>query len=132
MDALLLASLPLLGCQPALPQGVLDHLLQTDLDALVLLGGPAAVHLDVAEDQQVAEVGLLLLLREGVRGGDLGLGLLAQDLALGVQLGEEGGRIGLGGVAQVAVYFAEGTRRGEIRVCDAGAGELKEAFEQLE
>jgi hypothetical protein len=90
------------------------------------------VHLDVAEDQQVAEVGLLLLLLDDVRCGDLGLGLLAQDLAFGVQLGEEGGRVGLGGVAQVAVNVAEGARGGEAWVCDAGAGELEEAFEQLE
>jgi hypothetical protein len=90
------------------------------------------VHLDVAEDQQVAEVGLLLLLRERVRGGDLGLGLLAQDLAFGVQLGEERRWVGLGGIAQVAVDVAEGARGGEVRVRDAGAGELEEAFEQLE
>jgi hypothetical protein len=29
----------------------------------------------------------------------------------------------------VAVYVAEGARGGEVRVRDAGAGELEEAFE---
>ena len=90
------------------------------------------MHLDVAEDQQVAEVGLLLRLRGHVRRDDLRFGLLAQDLAFGVQLGEEGRRAGLGGVAQVAIDFAEGARRVEVGVRDAGTGELEEAFEQLE
>lgn len=90
------------------------------------------MHLDVAQDQQVAEVGLLLRLRGRVRRDDLRLGLLPQDLAFGVQLGEEGRRAGLGGVAQVAIDFAEGARRVEVGVRDAGAGELEEAFEQLE
>ena len=90
------------------------------------------MHLDVAQDQQVAEVGLLLRLRGRVRRDDLRLGLLPQDLAFGVQLGEEGGGVGLGGVAQVTVDVAEGARRVEVGVRDAGAGELEEAFEQLE
>lgn len=90
------------------------------------------MHLDVAEDQQVAEVGLLLRLQKRVRRDDLRFGLLPQDLAFGVQLGEEGGRVGLGGVAQVAVDVAQGARGVEVGVRDAGAGELEEAFEQLE
>jgi hypothetical protein len=62
----------------------------------------------------------------------MGFGFLTQDLAFGVQLGEERGGVGLGGVAQVAVYVAEGARGGEVGVRDAGASELEEAFEQLE
>lgn len=85
--------------------------------------------LNVTQGQQIAQIGVLL--GGNVGGQDLCLGLLADDLAFCVEAAEERGRGGLGGGAQRAVEIAKGAGGGELRVGDAGAGELEEALEQL-
>lgn len=123
----LLPSAAALGIQSTLPQRILHHLLQTGLGPLLRLGGLGAAELDVAEGEQIAQVGALL--GRCVRGQNLCLGLLAEDLALGVEGAEEGGVCGLGGGAEGAVEIAQGARGGEGGVGDAGASELEEALE---
>lgn len=127
---LLAAACPAALCvEAALPQCVLDDLLHAGGDALLRLCGPCPAQLDVAEGEQVAEVGALG--GRGVGGEDGCFGALAQDLARGVEGAEERGWGGLGRGAERAVEIAQGAGGGEVGVGDAGAGELEEALEQL-
>lgn len=90
-----------LGIQAALPQGILDDLLQAGLGALIRERRFCAAELYVAEVDQVAEVGAVFL-GGGVEEGLL-LGDFAGALAFDVERRVEAGGVRFGGVAEVAV-----------------------------
>ena len=122
--------------QSTLPESVLDDLVCTRLSSLLNCVRLGTAKLDIAEMQQIAEVGASLggCLECGC-GCGCGCGcfprLLACILAFDVEGAEERVGLGFGSAAEVAIEVAKGMGAGEVRVGDANTGELEEAFEKL-
>jgi hypothetical protein len=118
--------------QPALPQCVLDDLVCTRLSSLLNCVGLVTAQLDIAEMQQVAEIGTSLgcCLECGCGCGCL-LRLFTCILSFDVESAEERVGLGFGSIAEVTIEVTKGVGAGEIGVGDANTGELEEAFEEL-
>jgi hypothetical protein len=107
-------------------QRVVDDLLHARLLELLTLVGLRPAQLHVAERDEIAEIRLAL--RRCFQGlGAAGCAGVAFEMNGAI----ERGGVRPGGVAEVLVEVAEGFGRSEVRVGNAVASELVDAFEEL-